>query len=105
MFFMAGRYTHIDRLIYDSGGHRLNHDGFCVNEFGLRCVSDVDAAVKTGLADAYRYTNIGSLHGGGKKDYHDGEQKMFHALLLFIGAYNERSTTLNETVQLWFTSA
>jgi hypothetical protein len=57
------------------------------------------------LADTHRYTNIGSLHGGGKKDYHDGEQKMFHASLLFIGVYNECSIVVNETVQLWFTSA
>ena len=99
MFFMTGRYMNIDRLIYDSGRHRLNHDGFCVNEFGLRCVSDVNASIKTGLADAHRYSDIGSLHGSGKKDDHDGEQKMFHASLLFISIYDELSIALNVTVQ------
>jgi hypothetical protein len=58
MLFMTGRYMHINRLIYDSGGHRLNYDGFCINEFGLRRVSDVNAAIETGLTDADRNSNI-----------------------------------------------
>jgi hypothetical protein len=30
----------------------LNHDGSCVNDLGLRSVSDVHAAIKAGLAGA-----------------------------------------------------
>jgi hypothetical protein len=35
----------------------LNHDGSCVNDLGLRSVSDVNAAIKAGLADAERHTD------------------------------------------------
>jgi hypothetical protein len=58
---MARRYMHVDRLINDSGRRRLNHDGFCVNKLGLRGVSDVNAAIKAGLADADRHSDLGCL--------------------------------------------
>jgi hypothetical protein len=38
------------------------------------------------LADADRHTDVGGLRRDGKKDYHEGEQKMFHASLSFVRA-------------------
>ena len=60
-FLMPGRYVHVDRLINNSCRRGSNHDGSFVNQFRLWIVSDVNAAIKTGLADTDRHTDIGSL--------------------------------------------
>jgi len=60
-FLMARRHVQVHRLINNTGRSMPNHDGLCVYEFGLRKVSDVNAAIKTGLADADRHTDIGCL--------------------------------------------
>ena len=83
-FLMTRRHVQVDRLINNTGRSVPDHDGLCVNEFGLRIVSDVNAAIKTGLAYADGHTDIGCLCRDGKKDDHDGEQKMFHASLPYI---------------------
>jgi hypothetical protein len=82
VFLMTGRYVQVDWLIR-STGTLSNHDRSRVNEFGLRSVSNVNAAIKSWLADADRHTDISCLCRDGKKDYHDGEQNMFHAPLFF----------------------
>jgi len=74
VFIVTWRHMQVDWLIDNTGRRGSNHNGFYVNEFGLRCVSDVDAAVKARLANANRYADIGCLRGGGKQDYHGGEQ-------------------------------
>ena len=61
VLLMTRRYVHIDRLINYTGRRGLNHNGPSVDELGLRSVSDVNAAIKTGLADAYRHTDIGCV--------------------------------------------
>ena len=86
-FLMTGRHVQVNRLIDNTGRSMPNHDGLCVNELGLRVVSDVNAAIKAGLADADRHTDIGCLCRDGKKNYHDGGQKMFHASLHFTDVY------------------
>jgi len=48
---MTGRYVQIDWLINDTDRRMPNHDGSCVNEFGLGKTPDVNAAVKAGLGD------------------------------------------------------
>ena len=60
-FLMAGRHVQVDRLVNNTGRSMPNHDGLCVNELGLRVVSDVNAAIKARLADADRHTDIGCL--------------------------------------------
>ena len=58
VFFMAGRYVQVDRLIDNPGRSCMNHDGFCVDNFRLRIISDVNAAIKAGLTDADRHPDI-----------------------------------------------
>jgi len=60
-FLMTGRHVQVDRLINNTGRSMPNHDGLCVNELGLRIIIDVNAAIKTRLADADRHTDIGCL--------------------------------------------
>jgi len=84
---MTRRHVQVDRLIDNAGRRMPDHDGLCVNEFRSRIVSNVNAAIKTRLADADRHTDIGCLRCDGKKDYHDGEQKIFHVSLPFIDLY------------------
>jgi hypothetical protein len=84
VLLMTRRHVQVHRLINNAGRHGSNHDGSRVNEFGLREASDVNASIKTGLADADRHTDIGCLCCDGTKDDHDGEQKMFHTSLSFI---------------------
>jgi len=47
-FLMTGSYVQADWLINNTGRRPSNHDGVCVNDFRLRCVSDVNAAIKPG---------------------------------------------------------
>ena len=61
VFLMAGRYVHVDRLIDNPGRSCMNHDGFCVDNFRLRIISDVNAAIKAGLADTDRHPDIGGI--------------------------------------------
>jgi len=58
VFLMAGRYVQVDRLIDNPCRSCMNHDGFCVNEFRLRIISDVNAAIKAGLTDTDRHPDI-----------------------------------------------
>ena len=60
-FLMTRRHVQVDRLINDTCRSVPDYDGLCVNEFGLRIVSDVNAAIKTRLADADKHTDIGCL--------------------------------------------
>jgi hypothetical protein len=73
VFRMTGRHAHVDRLIDNAGWHGPDHDGSRVNELRLRIVSDVDAAIKAGLADTDGHTDIGSVCRASDKGYHDGE--------------------------------
>jgi hypothetical protein len=84
VLLVTGRNVHVDWLIDDTGGSGVYHDGSRINDFRLGIVSDVNAAIKTGLADADRDTDIGCLRRDGKKDDHHGEQKMFHTRLLLM---------------------
>jgi hypothetical protein len=49
VFLMTRRYVQINRL-YDIAWRGSNHDGFWVNEFRLRSVSNVNAPIKARLA-------------------------------------------------------
>ena len=60
-FLMTRRYVQIDWLSYNVNRCGPNNDWFCVNKFRPRIVSDVNAAIKAGLADADRHTDIGGL--------------------------------------------
>ncbi len=61
VFFMAGRYVQVDRLIDNPGRSCMNHDGFCVDNFRLRIICDVNAAIKAGLTDTDRHPDIGGM--------------------------------------------
>lgn len=61
VFLMTGRYVQVDRLIDNPGRNCMNHDGFCVDNFRLRIISDVNAAIKAGLADTDRHRDIGGI--------------------------------------------
>jgi hypothetical protein len=61
VFLMAWRYVHVDRLIDNPGRSWMNHNGFCVNKFRLRIISDVNAAIKAGLTDTDRHPDIGGM--------------------------------------------
>jgi hypothetical protein len=58
---MTGRYVQVDRLIDNPGRSCMNYDGFCVDHFRLRIISDVNVAIKAGLADADRHPYIGRI--------------------------------------------
>ncbi len=73
MFLMAGRYVQVDGVSNNACRCGPNDDRSCVDEFRLRSVSDVNASIKTGLADTDRHTDIGSVCRDGDKDDHDGE--------------------------------
>ncbi len=64
---MTRRHVDVDRLIDNAGRCRPDHDRLCVDEFGSRIVSNVNAAIKTGLADADRHADIGCLRCDGEK--------------------------------------
>lgn len=61
VFLMTGRYVQVDRLIDNPGRSCMNHDGFCVDNFRLRIISDVNVAIKAGLADTDRHPDIGGI--------------------------------------------
>jgi hypothetical protein len=61
VLLMTGRYTHIDWLINDTDRYGMDHDRSCVNEFRLGKAPDVNAAVKAGLGDTDRHTDIGGM--------------------------------------------
>jgi len=61
VFLMTGRHVQVHRLINNAGRSGVDHDGSRINDFRLGIVSDVNAAIKTGLADADRHTDIGCL--------------------------------------------
>ena len=61
VFLMTGRYVQVDRLIDNPGRSCTNHDGFCVDHFRLRIISDVNVAIKAGLADTDRHPDIGGI--------------------------------------------
>ena len=61
VFLMTRRYVQVDWLINDTDRRVPNHDRSCVNEFGLRKVSDVNVAIKARLAYGDRHTDIGCL--------------------------------------------
>lgn len=60
-FLMTGRDVQVSWLINNTGRRSLNHDGFRVNELGLRKVSNVNTAIEAGLADADGHADIGCL--------------------------------------------
>ena len=63
---MAGRYAQIQRFQHLLLTH--DNDGLAIND--LRCwrIADIDATIKTGLADLYRDGNVTGTNrqGGGK---------------------------------------
>lgn len=61
VFLMTGRYVQVDRLIDNPGRSCMNHDGSCVDHFRLRIISDVNAAIKAGLADTDRHPDVGGI--------------------------------------------
>jgi hypothetical protein len=71
-FRMAGGNPQVDRLSNDNV-RRPNHDRPRVYDFRLRKASDVDAAIKTRLADTDGHAHIGSVSRGCEKGYQDGE--------------------------------
>ncbi len=78
VFLVTGGHMKVDGLMNNTDRRGVNHDGLCVNEFGLRIVPDINTAVEARLADTDRHTDIGCLRRDGKKDHHDGEQNVFH---------------------------
>ena len=61
VFLMTRRYVQVDWLVSSTSRSMPDLNGSCVNEFWLRIVSDVNAAIKTRLADADRHTDISCL--------------------------------------------
>jgi hypothetical protein len=61
VFLMTRRHMEVDRLSNNVNRCGPNHNGLCVNELGLRKVSDINATIKTRLADTDRHTDIGCL--------------------------------------------
>jgi hypothetical protein len=61
VFLMTGRYVHVDGLIDNTGGNRMNHDGLRVDDLRLRIIVDVNAAIESGLADTDRNPDIGGI--------------------------------------------
>ena len=58
---MTGRYVHIYWLINDTDRCGMNYDRSCVNEFRPGKTPNVNAAVKAGLGDTDRHTDIGGV--------------------------------------------
>lgn len=65
LLFMPGWDVNVYRLINDTGRSVMNHDRPCIDDLRPRIGTDVDAAVKTGLAHADRHADIGSLRRRG----------------------------------------
>lgn len=61
VFLMTRRHMEVDRLSNNVNRCGPNHNGLCVNELGLRKVTDINATIKTRLADTDRHTDIGCL--------------------------------------------
>jgi hypothetical protein len=57
MFGVTRRYAQIDRRTMLR--YSFNKNGLRVDHLRLRIATDVDAAIEAGLADAYRYSNVG----------------------------------------------
>jgi hypothetical protein len=57
MFGVTRRYAQIDRRTMHR--YSFNYNGPSVDHLRLRIATDVDVAIKAGLADAYRYSNVG----------------------------------------------
>lgn len=75
---MARRYAQIDRrtiLCYP-----LDYSRLAIDHLRLRVVADVEPAIKSGLADADRDANVGSVcrGGDGGSGYCRCDQKIFH---------------------------
>jgi hypothetical protein len=62
VFRMTGRYMHINWLINNTDRYGMNYDRSCVNEFRLGKTPNVNAAVKAGLGDTDRHTDIGCVY-------------------------------------------
>ena len=65
VFGVTRRHMEIRRP--DADGRALDDDGIAVDQSGLRIgIADVDAAIKTGLADGDRDADVGSKRRGGR---------------------------------------
>ncbi len=75
---MAGRNMQIKGLRH-TYPRRNDHDGLRIDELRLGKVSDVETAVKTGLTDTDRSTDVGGRRRRDRNEYHDDEENVFHA--------------------------
>jgi hypothetical protein len=60
-FFMSGGHMQVHRFLYNVMRCRLNHNGPWKYESWLRKIPDIEAAIKTRLANTDRNTNISGL--------------------------------------------
>ena len=58
-FRMSGRHMEIEWFMNNVDGRWADHDGIGVNQLGPGGVAYVNLSVKSGLADAHRYINVG----------------------------------------------
>lgn len=81
-FLMPRGHAQVNGFMHDVN-RRLMHDHRArINDFRLREVPDIDAAVKTRLADTHGNTDIGGLSRNGNQSQHDNQQHFFHRYIL-----------------------
>jgi hypothetical protein len=83
IFLVARWHAQIQRLMNDTGA--FNDDRFRVNNLGLREATEVDAPIKSWLADVDRHADIGGERRQRRAQAkHDCKNYLFHKLSLSI---------------------
>lgn len=103
VFGMAGRNAQVDgRAVYMN---TLDDGRLWMEEHWRRVTAHIDPAIKPGLADVYRYANIGGecwrTQGGAKQ--HQRNQYPFHVFVSFSGPLfqlNQRTEDGSEDVAI-----
>lgn len=80
---VARRYTQINRLLFDVTARPLDDDRLRVDEARLGEIANVNAAVKTWLADIDRYIDVGRHDGRCQGKQACRKNKSFHDVVLF----------------------
>ncbi len=83
IFLVTRWHAQIQRLMNDTGA--FNDDRLRVNNLGLREATEVDAPIKSWLADANRHADIGGERRQRRAQAkHDRKNYLFHKLSLYI---------------------
>src|SRR5574343_106177 len=102
---VAGRHAQVERRA--AVRHGLDHDRFRIEQRRRRVTADVDAAVKTGLADADRDADVGGMGGGtesgganrerNEKAFHDESPWLVCGRITSRAPEDRKSTRLNSS--------